>query len=628
MKKLSKNQYKIISAVLAVPVLAGASGIITYAQNTDTNEVKTIEVKNESLVENIQNIIPSKEETVYVLAGSDGAVKKVIVSDWLKNSSGFDSIGDFTTLKEIENVKGDESYSTNSNNMNVWSAGGKDIYYQGTTDKSLPVSMKISYKLDGKDISAKDLAGKSGKVTMTFDYTNNEKKVVTVNGKDEEVYVPFVMVTGMILDNDKFSNIQISNGKLMNDGDKSVVMGVALPGMQDNLGISSDKLDIPSSVEVTADVKDFELTTTMTVALNDVFNELNFDGVTDLDGLKNQMNELTDASQKLIDGSSTLYDGLSTLQSKSGELVSGVDKLQTGATALNKGANSLSEGTSALKDGTAKLNEGVTTLKEGTSNLSNGANELKVGMNDLNTGLNNLVANNATLNNGAESVFNTLLASANSQLKATGLQIPELTIKNYSTVLDSILSSLDTSSPVYIKLSELKSQLDSYNSFYLGLQQYTAGVEQASQGSNKLTMGANQLSAGADQLNSGANSLSVGVNDLSTGINQLWSGANELANGSGRLKDGVSTLKTGSGALVDGVNQLTDGSLQLRDGIKEFNDKGIQKIVDVFDGDITKVVDKLKAIVEASKGYNTFAGKLDKTDGTVKFIFKTDGIEQ
>ena len=628
MKKLSKNQYKIISAVLAVPVLAGASGIITYAQNTDTNEVKTIEVKNESLVENIQNIIPSKEETVYVLAGSDGAVKKVIVSDWLKNSSGFDSIGDFTTLKEIENVKGDESYSTNSNNMNVWSAGGKDIYYQGTTDKSLPVSMKISYKLDGKDISAKDLAGKSGKVTMTFDYTNNEKKVVTVNGKDEEVYVPFVMVTGMILDNDKFSNIQISNGKLMNDGDKSVVMGVALPGMQDNLGISSDKLDIPSSVEVTADVKDFELTTTMTVALNDVFNELNFDGVTDLDGLKNQMNELTDASQKLIDGSSTLYDGLSTLQSKSGELVSGVDKLQTGATALNKGANSLSEGTSALKDGTAKLNEGVTTLKEGTSNLSNGANELKVGMNDLNTGLNNLVANNATLNNGAESVFNTLLASANSQLKATGLQIPELTIKNYSTVLDSILSSLDTSSPVYIKLSELKSQLDSYNSFYLGLQQYTAGVEQASQGSNKLTMGANQLSAGADQLNSGANSLSVGVNDLSTGINQLWSGANELANGSGSLKDGVSTLKTGSGALVDGVNQLTDGSLQLRDGIKEFNDKGIQKIVDVFDGDITKVVDKLKAIVEASKDYNTFAGKSDKTDGTVKFIFKTDGIEQ
>ena len=273
----------------------------------------------------------------------------------------------------------------NPNNMRVWDAKGNDIYYQGTTQKALPVDVSISYQLDGKPISAEDLAGKSGRVTIRFSYQNNQKETIEIDGKKETVYVPFVMLTGAVLDNDVFSNVQISNGKLLSDGDRSVVMGFAMPGLQESLNLDKRKLEIPDYVELTADVKNFRLDTTLTVASNDIFNHLDLEDL-DVQNLTSAISQLNDAALELVDGSSQLYDGLSALLEKSRELISGIDLLASGA---------------------GNLNSGAADLYSGASDLNSGASQLSSGLGELNSNSQNLVG-------GAKAVFETLLSTAQS----------------------------------------------------------------------------------------------------------------------------------------------------------------------------------------------------------------------
>lgn len=371
-----------------------------------------------------------KDETVYVLAGADGSVQKIIVSDWLRNTLGKDEIYDSSDLDNVENVKGSETYSMNGDNMRVWNAQGNDIYCQGNIDKELPVNLSVSYKLDGSSISADDLAGKSGRVTIRFDYKNNQYENVEIDGKTEKIYVPFAMLTGILLDGDKFTDVEVSNGKLINDGNRIAVVGLAFPGLRENLAIDPDKFEIPDYVEISADVKDFEMTNTVTVATNGIFSKLDSDKLDSADALTDSLNELTDAMTKLTDGSSELYGGLCTLLDKSGELISGIDKLAAGAEKIKNGAAELSGGAADLSEGAAKLNGGASALAEGAAELASGLGELD--------------SNSAKLNAGAKQVFESLLGIADSQLAAAGLTVPKLTVDNYTEVLNGVVASLDT----------------------------------------------------------------------------------------------------------------------------------------------------------------------------------------
>ncbi|MBR1931368.1 MAG: hypothetical protein IJ833_07870, partial [Lachnospiraceae bacterium] len=359
----------------------------------------------------------TKDETVYVLAGADGTVEKIIVSDWIKNSLGGATLTDASELTDIELVKGDESYTLSGDNMRVWDAQGNDIYYQGNIEKELPVGMTVSYKLDGRSVSPGELAGKSGKVTIRFDYTNNQYEYVDIAGKQEKIYVPFAMLTGILLDNDTFTNVEVSNGKLINDGSRTAIVGIAFPGLQENLGIDTDKLQLPDYVEITADVKDFTLGVTVTMTTNELFNKLDTENLDSMDELSASLDELTDGMDQLLDGSSKLYDGLCTLLDKSGELVEGIDKLAAGAGELKKGCGELDTGVGKLQNGAGQLSNGLATL----------------------------ASKNNELNGGAAQVFNTLLATAKTQLEAAGLTVPEMTISNYADVLNGIILFLDES---------------------------------------------------------------------------------------------------------------------------------------------------------------------------------------
>lgn len=408
---MSKTTKKILAICLCAALCLGGAGMAFAQASSKKADDQPVSAAQQAA--ELQQKI-SKDETVYVLTGADGSVKKIIVSDWLKNELGSASVADKSDLSDIENVKGDESYTINGDNMTVWDAQGNDIYYQGNIQKELPVGLSVRYYLDGKSVSPEELKGKSGKVTIRFDYENRQYETVQINGVNQRIYVPFAMLTGMILDNDTFQNVQITNGKLVNDGDRTVVVGLAFPGLQENLNLSRDDLSIPDSVEITADVTNFSLGMTVTLACNDLFSQLGDVDLTSLDSTS-ALDQLTGAMDQLLSGSSALYGGLSTLLDKSGELVSGVEELAQGAAAIKSGADSVDDG----------------------------AAQLKAGLANLSSGLNTLSANSEALNSGAKQVFNSLLETAATQIRAKGLNVPDLTIENYAEELNTLIKSLD-----------------------------------------------------------------------------------------------------------------------------------------------------------------------------------------
>ena len=321
-----------------------------------------------------------KEETVYVNADATGNSDEVTVSDWLKNSGSVSgNLTDESILKEIKNVKGDETFTENGDQL-TWNTAGEDIYYQGTTDKELPVSVKLTYFLDGKEVKPDELKGKSGHLKIQVQYTNNEKKTVTVDGKEEEVYTPFVMMTGMILPNETFSNVTIDNGKVISDGSRNVVVGFGMPGMKESLNMSEETtkeaedkgVTIPENFEMEADVTDFTMSSTFTVALTDLLDDMDMDNIIDVDSLKDSLNELEDAALELVSGSGTLADGASTLADGVSSYTAGADELNAGIQKYLGSNGELNGSVTEYVNGVGKVVKGVKDYTSGTNALANG----------------------------------------------------------------------------------------------------------------------------------------------------------------------------------------------------------------------------------------------------------------
>ena len=285
----------------------------------------------------------SKSETVYSNLDSNGKAYKTIVSTQLTNEDKSDEITDISNLLNIENTNGDETFKKEGNQI-VWDSNGNNIYYKGESDKQLPVECKITYELNGEEISAEELKGKSGNVKIKINYTNNEKHVVSINGKQVTMYTPFIIVAGTKIDNAKNKNIQITNGKIVDNGESTLAVGIAMPGMQENIGISKSKIDIPEEIEISMETEDFEMGNIIAVVAVKGMDE---DLTSDLNSMYSQINELANASNKILAGANQLKEGTS-------ELVSGVDQLKDGTGAAYAGSkqikNEVEESTKNLKN--------------------------------------------------------------------------------------------------------------------------------------------------------------------------------------------------------------------------------------------------------------------------------------
>ena len=269
-----------------------------------------------------------KTESVHVKAKPDGTPEEITVDVTLKNPGGSDAILDKTSLTDIKNTEGDEEYTQQSDGTLLWENKGANISYKGTGTTDLPVKVHLTYYLDGKEIEPEKLAGQSGKLKIRFDYENTTSQTIHVDGKNVQVKVPFMMLSALFLDEDTATNISVENGKVVDLDGQQVVIGYAMPGLADSLKLAdfepTEDVDIPEYVEVTADVTDFSMDFTATVASTGIFSELDTDKLSDVDDLTDAMDELNDASGKLVDGMSGLFDGVSAFDDSMGEYLKGV----------------------------------------------------------------------------------------------------------------------------------------------------------------------------------------------------------------------------------------------------------------------------------------------------------------
>lgn len=858
LKEKLKSKYivRVVAGVLTIALVGtgiGATAVfaeknstaVTAEADSTTGSSKDADDIADKLMDSVslKDNDADKDESVYLISDANGNVNKTIVVDHLKNKDKKDTLEDASNLSDIENVKGKEKF-TQSGDKLTWQAGGKDIYYQGTATEEPPVTQKVTYYLDGKEISPEDLAGKSGKVKIRFDYTNTTSYTETVNGEKQTVSVPFAAITGLVL-GDGFENIEVTNGKAEVSNSSSVVLGYALPGLKDSLGIKDGDLDgdvnIPEYMEMTADVENFSMPAAMTFVVN-ASDYVSTDGIdtSDLDDmindLKDASTQLQDGSKTLAEGTDTLADGLSTLQSNLGTFASGVGTLQSGlktytdgvstlsgglntlgnstgalvsgADKLNSGAGQLASGSATLKDGlktytdgastlaagASNLDAGMDTLKSGTDALSQSAPSLVSGVNSLSDGINTLDKalkapmsdeeaakykeaakagvdakladdTNATSYNNTKkyaadeyykemtsdssvektveslkankTLYNMIYSTVEAQVKqqiedAVVKQAGEATVKGYEAqfgsrelaikaiynasgkekdydndvkalstsntdsqlktmatqVLDGVASSskdaVGTSVADAAKTGaetgaqeavitgidstkknisdQINAKQESGESLVSGatklnagakvlaekLPELTKGVADLKDGSSQLSAGAAKLTANNDTLNAGATALNAGASQLSagtqslmnsvptltSGIKQLVDGSNTLVANNAQLNSGASQLADGTNQIVSGVDQLTTGSKTLSegahtlaDGMVQFNEEGINKILDAYNGDLKPFTDKLQAVIDAGEEYQTYSAIADGQTGSVKFIYKLASID-
>ena len=673
MNNLSKRTMAIaLTAALILSAVAGAgvNSLLSRGARVSVETVCDVKAEREATAE--------KDETVYVIADASGAPQKVIVSDWLKNEQ---KNSDIASISD----DGNGGYSIDAENSHAWDAASGEL--DGQPD--LPVSVNLTYMLDGKEMTAEQIAGKSGKATIRFDYTNHQKQTVSINGKDTDVYVPFTVITGAVLDDSVFSNIEVSNGKVINDGTRTIVIGFALPGMQESLDLNADSIKIPDSIEITADVKNFSLTTTLTMVTNDVFNEAAEDIEKKRDEKGDEdvsLEKLTGGISQLTDGSSALYDGTSQLLEKSGMLISGIHQLASGGQQVSGGVNTVRQ--------TLQL----------------------------------LCSKNSDLQGGASKVFDTLLSTTQKQVQAAGMNCPTLTKENYVQVLGAISSGLseesiralaeqkrhDVTEQVKSAVREnVTAQIEAKSDEIR--QGVTAGVEQQVRGqvlegvlaqnnmsaddyqnldeatkaaidssvdamtseqmqseqvqqtidstvesqkqqlieSNmqsdevqsqikaivdseinkaiaqnlpKAKDGQKSIEAAIEQLNA-YNDFYQGIIAYTNGVKSLYDGTAGLQSGAQQLSNGLDQLNEGTDALTDGIGKLNDGAMQLSDGMKQFKEGSLGKLASLSGGSADELSARCKALRDVSEAYRSYTGLPEGESGKVKFIYRTDSIE-
>ena len=537
---------------------------------------------------------------------------------------------------------------------------------QEENNKELPIETKITYYLDGKEIDSEKVAGKSGRITIKLEFENKDKY--------GDVYTPFVVVAGLMIDNNINKNIEIKNGKILTNGNTTIAAGIALPGMQESFDIDEDLLKLPSSIEISMDTEKFELGNIMIYANPKLFGEIDV-SMEDFNEIFNQVDELKNASKVIENGAmqlsqgtveldtgaielsngaktlndgvislktgvGTLADGVSTLNSQYGELDSGISNVKNGADALAAGSQQISDGAGALADGITVIDNGINGLTNGISEVDSGINQLMYGIessvdlstievqkNQLEEKINSFSENLSQIPSDEE-LENLLNMGALSQEQVQNYVQTRTLLEGLIESLQANYQSLVSTQTLYAGLSQIKNGIEKEDGLLVGANALKEGIEKE----DGLLAGANSLKSGTDALTTGANELSMGTSSLKDGSSKVIYGLGQLNSGSITLKSGVNSLYDGSNnlyngtvVLASGTSQIVSGSQTLTEGIQKFNSEGINKIVDLVNVDGKNMIKKLEKMEELSNEYDSFASNNKRDD--LKFISITDSIK-
>jgi membrane protein-like protein len=617
----------------------------------------------------------TKDETVYSKMDSNGKNYKTIVSTHIKNTENADLINDLSDLLNVKNTSGDENYTQDGNKF-VWNANKNDIYYQGESSKELPIECNVKYELDGKELSANEIAGKSGKVKITLQYTNKEERTVDINGKKVKMYVPFVVVAGTIIENENARNIEVSSGKVVDDGSKTVVVGMAMPGLQESLGLSDDEVEIPSNVEITMDATNFETSSIMSYVTPKVLEEDDLKVFDNLDEIYGQVNTLQTSMNQIQDGANTLKDGTT-------QLATGANTLKDGVTTAYNGAQTISsevaKSTQSLKNDKSEALDSKTleSIKKQAAESSKLTDEQKAQIkaqaqtsavltDEQKAQIKAQAAQRAKLTEGQKAEI-TALAKQGAVL--TEKQKAQITEKakdgaqlteaqktaiitnaqaNYPAITEAektllIVTAQNTATQTAVNTALATAENTAKQTAVataLNVAQQvatqtaeTTAVETAQQIATQtavttaLTTAQSTATTTAMQTSTTV-AKQVGNQAKKTFTNQVVSQMNTLGNGLNQLTSGLSELNNGATTLANGTNQVNDGATTLAEGIKTFNEEGIKKICNYINGDVKDLTTRVQKLTDLSKDYNNFTMLDGENDGEVKFIMIAEAVKK
>lgn len=542
-----------------------------------------------------------KTETVYAKADADGTVNEITVNTVLKNKNE-KKIQDYSNLTDIKNIKGDEEYTKQSDGTILWDNQGEDIEYEGKSSEQLPVTVQISYFLDDKEISPKELAGKSGSLKIRFDYENHTREETNVNGKKVELPVPFAAISALLLSEDNATNIEVKNGKVISLDGQNLIIGYACPGLAKNLNLSDSELtkdiELPEYVEVTADVTDFELDFTATVFSSGLLSDLDEENLDDLDETSDNMDKIQEASGKLKDGSGKLLDGMKTYDEYMKQYLSGVDSLKEGVDALKSGIQVLNENKTAIGSGAQALTDGLCQFSNSLSAISFGnvSGQSGVDFSGVENAMVALVADGQKLNTALTQLQTQLQTVENFVTEAVTYQT---TVQNNVEAVKNTLGAIDWDAIENDAKAQREAQIDSAVEAALNETMQETSLSEEEQEilkeglkssletqlkendkDTKLTKEAREKTEEAVQillsipaldipdLSVDTSALPAILTDMQAQMQALGEAAELL----GGLPEQMQTLQEGMETIQNAAEQLAKGSSQLNTGISAFSD--------------------------------------------------------
>ena len=537
------------------------------------------------LISPITSYALTKTETVHVNIDYTGTVKKTTVNTKLTQLDSGD-ITDYTYLTDIKNLDGEEKLALENNKL-TFKSTGKDLVYQGKINSELPVTISSKYYLDGQEVNPKDIIGKKGKVKIEYDLSNNSYDY------NSHMHTPFVVSYVSLLNNKHNSNINVNTGKIVTAGNKNIVIGIAAPGLYDDLNLS--ELSDMDSIVITYDTTKFEMNDSYFAMTPKLLEDIDISNLNKVDGLNSSLN--------------TLQDGMNKLENGSKELVAGSNGIDTGMESLTEGINKALEGSKSITNGLSQVEVGSTKLES----LNTLVDTLYSSYNE-NKQLLDMISKGDAENQYKQAINEATMAKTD--------------LENKLSSVNAGISGLEQGGALGVLTEEQIAQLDNLRKQKIqleaGIKQYAEGIAKAESDMASLPLkaaaleGANQA---IEQVLKGVIGNEITTDNINTfkeQINALVGGITELTNGSNELTNGLNELQTGSKKLKNGTNSLTNGSKELSNGIIKINNEGIKKLSS-YGSKITNYSNRAKALVRLSKNYNGFAS--DNSDNTI-FIYK------
>lgn len=517
----------------------------------------------------------TKNETVYSKIDTNGNVIKTTVTDKLINDNKLDTITDLTDLDKIINLSNNNTFNKDNNQI-TWNTSGNNLTYQGISNKELPISINISYKLDGNSITVDDLLGKSGHVDITLKYTNNERNLVYVNGTNTYLYTPFIVTMGTIIKDTDATNLKITNGKIINNGLSNILVGISAPGLYESLNMYELKdLD---TITISYDTTSFNLPTIYNVA----------------------------TSKLLEDNDLSIFNKLNTLTSASTSLKENIDALTEGSNKLLESSITLNNGTSQIYQNLSYVNQKLKEINEGAINLDNGLNDIINTLNKVKESLNN--SSNDESIGKLKLLIDTDLNTAN----------------NLKTMNDTLKANYEEYNLKNITYKEAITADPTMNLYNLKLA-YENNYENNNQLITLLNSNASALTETLTTLNNIDTEISNMLSTLTTYLEKAHDGSTELANGTTALSTGVNTLTTKVEELYNGTTALSEGINTLNTGITAYNEEGITPLSNAINNNLSGNINKIKKLADLGNNYQTFTMKNTTDNGETKFIIVLDG---